>query len=475
VLVLVIVGDATPMRADVRKAFVRCRSSAILVSAATVALSVMPPLASAATTLGETGASTTACGSNTLWQSGVAPGGPSYTAQSGGVLTSWSYQALAPADQITFTVFRATNTAGQMKVVAEDSQTMTPNKVNTFLIRIPVQPGDILGSISGNGSQNCWHTTSSGADTVNGCSFCSPPVGGTVTGHGDQGNTRLNESATLEPDGDGDGFGDETQDRCPTDPTTHDTCQADLSLTKTADRASAAIGDNVVYTIGVKNNSAYNIASSVTVADALPGNVSLVAATPTKGSCTGAVICSLGDLAAGEGVTITVVVRVTAAGAAVDTATATTSTPDPNAANNSASATTSVTAPAPPFQGITLRSGQTVSVDSRGRGTIVIPCPLLAQGACSGSGVFDSASKIVLRAATKPKKRIRTLATFRFSGIQPGTTRKVRFKLSKKAARLLGQKGALRAVLKLTSHDARNVNKKTSAKVTFRKKGSGKR
>lgn len=37
-------------------------------------------------------------------------------------------------------------------------------------------------------------------------------------------NARLSVSATLEPDADGDGFGDETQDQCFTDPTTHGPC-----------------------------------------------------------------------------------------------------------------------------------------------------------------------------------------------------------------------------------------------------------
>jgi hypothetical protein len=40
----------------------------------------------------------------------------------------------------------------------------------------------------------------------------------------DHDQTRLNVDAQIEPDADGDGYGDETQDECPTDPDTRGPC-----------------------------------------------------------------------------------------------------------------------------------------------------------------------------------------------------------------------------------------------------------
>ena len=48
-----------------------------------------------------------------------------------------------------------------------------------------------------------------------------PPTMGTFARTPD---LQLNVSAILEPDADGDGFGDETQDQCPTDASTQGPC-----------------------------------------------------------------------------------------------------------------------------------------------------------------------------------------------------------------------------------------------------------
>lgn len=50
--------------------------------------------------------------------------------------------------------------------------------------------------------------------------------------------TLVNVSAVLEADTDGDGFGDETQDQCPTDPSTQGPCPTPASQ-PTGERAAA--------------------------------------------------------------------------------------------------------------------------------------------------------------------------------------------------------------------------------------------
>src|SRR2546429_433363 len=114
----------------------------------------------------------------------------------------------------------------------------------------------------------------------------------------------INVSATLEPDVDGDGYGDETQDSCPTDPTTHtDPCQADLSLTETASAPTVTLGNAVTFTITAKNNSAYNTAKSVSISDPLSAGLTFVSA--SGGLCSGGT-CSIGDLAKGASAVVTV-------------------------------------------------------------------------------------------------------------------------------------------------------------------------
>ena len=50
-----------------------------------------------------------------------------------------------------------------------------------------------------------------------------PPIGSSVS-FGTVGGFLLNLAATVEPDADHDGFGDETQDQCATDGTTQGPC-----------------------------------------------------------------------------------------------------------------------------------------------------------------------------------------------------------------------------------------------------------
>ncbi len=122
----------------------------------------------------------------------------------------------------------------------------------------------------------------------------------------------------------------------------------------------------------------------------------------------------------------------------------------------------------PAFAGIKL-TVKTVTIDSKGRGTLKVPCPALAQGPCAGSGVVNSAQKIALRTAgSTPRKKIQRLARLKFTGIQPGATKKVRFKLTRKARRYVVRKRTVKSVVTITAHDSRNVDAKTKARVTLK-------
>src|SRR5919106_4815545 len=122
----------------------------------------------------------------------------------------------------------------------------------------------------------------------------------------------------------------------------------DLSIEKTDSPDPIARGNNVVYTITVRNVGA-NDASGVVVTDALPASkdADFVSVSSTAGTCqrTGTTVtCQLGQLNAGTTATVTIVVRAKQDGTLSNTATVA-SPDDTNPANNTATATTTVTKP----------------------------------------------------------------------------------------------------------------------------------
>jgi uncharacterized repeat protein (TIGR01451 family) len=117
----------------------------------------------------------------------------------------------------------------------------------------------------------------------------------------------------------------------------------DLAVSMTDSPDPVAFGGDLTYAIGVKNNGDLQ-ATGVTLTDVLPAGTSLVSATASQGSCSGAasVVCGLGTLGGGASATVTIVVKPPAARTIENTATVTLNETDAVLANNSASATTTV-------------------------------------------------------------------------------------------------------------------------------------
>jgi uncharacterized repeat protein (TIGR01451 family) len=110
---------------------------------------------------------------------------------------------------------------------------------------------------------------------------------------------------------------------------------ADLSIVKTGP-AFVQSGSFITYQIAVGNAGPAD-ATNVTVDDPLPAGETLLAATPSQGSCVNAVVCNLGTIPSGGSATITIVANVTApAGSTLaNTATVSGDQPDPDPTNNS--------------------------------------------------------------------------------------------------------------------------------------------
>jgi hypothetical protein len=177
----------------------------------------LPASASAAVTIGATGGNGAAdCPPDFTWaQDSTAVGSPSYVVPAGGgVITSWSHDrgpALATA-QVRLKIFRKTGSNTYLTVGQSDFETLTAAGVNIFATQVEVEGGDILGFRLTAADTSCRRSGSTGDLAVaSGPAQPDPPIGSSVS-FGSVGAFLLNLAATVEPDCDGDGLGDETQD-----------------------------------------------------------------------------------------------------------------------------------------------------------------------------------------------------------------------------------------------------------------------
>jgi hypothetical protein len=178
-----------------------------------------PSSAGAATQVGQTFIPDSFCGSDVTRLQSVSPGAQ-YAVPSAGVITSWSTQASDSPVQLKFKVAHPQGASSFTIIGESDLKSPAAGTFNTYLIRVPVQAGDVIGLYNMT-SGECQRDT--GTDYS--IHFRLDDAPAQTTAVFDQGgNVQLDVSALLEPDADGDGFGDETQDECPTDASTQGDC-----------------------------------------------------------------------------------------------------------------------------------------------------------------------------------------------------------------------------------------------------------
>ena len=135
-------------------------------------------------------------------------------APSAGVITQWKVNVIPVPVSIpqTLKVLRPNTAAKTVQVIGEASGTAGGGS-NAFNTRIPVQAGDRLGLFDGGtfGALLCELPGTSFLGAFEG----GPGVGTTVPFVEFPAEARIPVSAVIEPDADGDGYGDETQDKCP--------------------------------------------------------------------------------------------------------------------------------------------------------------------------------------------------------------------------------------------------------------------
>lgn len=175
-----------------------------------------------ATSVGQLFAPIDGCASSSLYlQTGVASGSR-YTIPSDGVVTSWSFEVGNAAISGLRLEIASPLVAGSRTIVGEAAAgTQTPGIASSYLTRIPVHTGDIVGIFSGGGG-NCILGSGAGADAIDyHAGDLSPGASGMFT---QLTGNKVPVTATVEPDADHDGFGDETQDQCRTDASTQGPC-----------------------------------------------------------------------------------------------------------------------------------------------------------------------------------------------------------------------------------------------------------
>jgi hypothetical protein len=184
--------------------------------------------ADAATTLGSTargGAAQTCYGATLFVQ--AASTGPSYVVPSGGgVITSWSAHGFGAPAQLILKTVRESTTDNYLVRGSSKVETVAASGTSTFPARLSVAAGDEI-ALWVPDKAPCNYVTGKAGDVqaFRGGIHPEPAIGevfGPTSDHGS--GFRLNVSAELEPDADRDGYGDETQDGCPTDAAVRGPC-----------------------------------------------------------------------------------------------------------------------------------------------------------------------------------------------------------------------------------------------------------
>lgn len=197
-------------------------------------LIALPAQASAAVTIGQAPPSaggSSVCSPNAEYLQGSVASGTIYTAPSAGVVTSWrTFSGPADADDVLqFRVYRPVGAPGTYTPTSgSPSQALGPDgTLNSFPTRQSIAAGDVIGLyVVDDGPNNfsacVYGPTGLGGDVL----YALNPAAaiGSPSAYPAGGMYRVDVAAVVEADADGDGYGDESQDLCPSNAAVHDQC-----------------------------------------------------------------------------------------------------------------------------------------------------------------------------------------------------------------------------------------------------------
>jgi hypothetical protein len=204
---------------------------ALALAALTVALLTIPASAAGAAEFGSD------CSADQISMSGFImvqeqkePGSPfPVAAPFAGILTSWTSRgdAFGAEPNVGYMKVLRPAVPGEFTVIGESTSELVGPGTHTHPARIAVGAGDRVALFGNEGSFYC--DTSAPGDLVWSLNR-NLAIGSSALFAANAPGIQVPVSATVEPDSDNDGFGDETQDRCPQLATLHEVPCPSLTL-----------------------------------------------------------------------------------------------------------------------------------------------------------------------------------------------------------------------------------------------------
>jgi hypothetical protein len=216
------------------------------VALATIAvLALGAPAASAAVTIGSSlqiDPSDSGSSEATYIQASL-PGGGIVSSPNDGVITLWRMRGYTQGAVPAEILFRVMRPAGSDAFTAISSTSaLLPTSLDTheFPARVPIQKGDYIGLTQTPGNTvflDCDACPGAGSVRL----FGGPFADGQTRTQAPSDNQLVMINADVEADADHDGFGDESQDKCPVDATTQGLCQFSFGKLKKNKNKGTAI------------------------------------------------------------------------------------------------------------------------------------------------------------------------------------------------------------------------------------------
>lgn len=203
-------------------------------------------------------ASTAIPGETVVFAQAAATNPVPAAAPASGVITQARFTAptgLSSSFPHKLKVMRA-STPAQYTVMAESAPIAVGSGITTHDVRIPVAAGDLLAIYGTAGTLVCGPTA--GGDVVAHLPGDSAP--GSSATYAMDANAAIPVVATVEPDGDEDGFGDVTQDQCPQSAAHQAACPVVV-----IDSFAAAQGNKVVVVVGTDNRAQVKVTGKAKV------------------------------------------------------------------------------------------------------------------------------------------------------------------------------------------------------------------
>jgi hypothetical protein len=240
------------------------RRPALLALIGAAAALLAPGAAAAATTVGNGCVATNVTANRTLVQLGVTNPATALAVPADGVITRLQI-AGDPTFPGTiaqgFKLLRPSGGPGGFTVAEQD--VLLVKGVSSFSYRLPVRAGDRLGLASGGAVFFC------AGDVGSQVGFVDLDLQkGASAGFAPAANIGVPVTATIEPDTDGDGYGDETQDLCPQSVLIREACLA-LGLDAHAIQTRAAA--EIYVAVAGPGPARLTLAGAVTIPAAVAG------------------------------------------------------------------------------------------------------------------------------------------------------------------------------------------------------------